>query len=496
MAASADRNLLFGILALQMDFITRDQLVAAMSAWVLAKHRSLGEILVEQAALSARRRDLLEPMVAEHIAHHDGDPQYSLASFSADRSTRERFASIADPDIQASLGHVPSRAADADDRSRASNWTAGDSTSHGLRFRVLRPHAKGGLGVVYVAEDTELHREVALKEMHDHHADEPHSRSRFVLEAEITGGLEHPGIVPVYGLGARADGRPFYAMRFIRGETLKDAIAAFHTADANPRRDPGERTLALQNLLRRFLDVCHAIEYAHSRGVLHRDLKPDKIILGKYGETLVVDWGLAKAVGRGDESGRRPGIDPERTLQPSSASGVAETRPGSTIGTPAFMSPEQAAGRPDLMGPASDVYSLGATLYCLPTGRAPFEGRGLDTVLWDLSTGRVLDLRGHTGLVEGLACSLDGRRLATCSDDRSIKLWDTTTGEELFTLRGHTAGVLCVAFSPDGRRIASGGWDRTVRVWDTSLPASHAPLQRGAEPRVRPAELPADPFAR
>ena len=101
--------------------------------------------------------------------------------------------------------------------------------------------------------------------------------------------------------------------------------------------------------------------------------------------------------------------------------------------------------------------------------------------IWDLSTGRVLDLRGHTGLVEGLACSPDGRRLATGSDDRTVKLWDTTTGEEVFTLRGHTSGVLCVAFSPDGRRIASGGWDRTVRVWDTSPPASHALFRRGAE---------------
>jgi WD40 repeat protein len=117
--------------------------------------------------------------------------------------------------------------------------------------------------------------------------------------------------------------------------------------------------------------------------------------------------------------------------------------------------------------------------------------------IWDLATGRVLhDLRGHTGVVQGLASSPDGRRLATGSEDRTVKLWDTTTGEEVFTLRGHTAGVLCVAFSPDGRRIASGGWDRTVRVWDTGPPTAGALLRREAESHVKVPELPADPFAR
>src|SRR5213076_1728703 len=115
--------------------------------------------------------------------------------------------------------------------------------------------------------------------------------------AEVTGGLEHPGIVPVFGLGTYGDGRPFYAMRFIRGDNLKHAIDAFHQAEG-PKRDPGERTRSLQSLLRRFLDVCNAIAYAHSRGVLHRDLKPGNVMLGPFGETLVVDWGLAKPLGR------------------------------------------------------------------------------------------------------------------------------------------------------------------------------------------------------
>src|SRR5262249_44852945 len=158
--------------------------------------------------------------------------------------------------------------------------------------------------------------------------------SRFLVEAEITGGLEHPGIVPVYGLGHHPDGRPYYAMRFVRGDSLKDAIERFHRGEG-AGHDPGERALGLQKLLRRFLDVSDALEYAHSRGVLHRDLKPGNVMLGRYGETLVVDWGLAKATGRPESSG-------EATLRPASASGSSETIPGQVLGTPQFMSPEQA----------------------------------------------------------------------------------------------------------------------------------------------------------
>ena len=178
---------------------------------------------------------------------------------------------------------------------------------------------------------------MALKQILDSHADDPTSRQRFLLEAEITGGLEHPGIVPVYGLGTYGDGRPYYAMRFIRGDSLKEAIDRFH-ADDGLKSDPGRRSLELHKLLRRFLDVCNAIDYAHSRGVLHRDIKPGNIIVGRHGETLVVDWGLAKATGKSAEPAE------ERTLRPSSASGSAETLPGSAMGTPAYMSPEQARG--------------------------------------------------------------------------------------------------------------------------------------------------------
>src|SRR5262245_12338913 len=252
-------------------------------------------------------------------------------------------------------------------RGRTPSAPVGTGTSDGQRFRILRPHAKGGLGAVFVALDSELNREVALKQILEHHADDPSSRQRFLLEAEVTGGLEHPGIVPVYGMGTYDGGRPFYAMRFIRGDSLKEAIDRFH-ADQALKKDLGRRSLELRKLLRRFTDLCNAIEYAHSRGVLHRDIKPGNVIVGRHGETLVVDWGLAKTTGRADPNSG------ERTLVPSSASGSAETLPGSALGTPAYMSPEQAEGALGRLGPRSDVYSLGATLYCLLTGRPPFDG--------------------------------------------------------------------------------------------------------------------------
>ena len=236
------------------------------------------------------------------------------------------------------------------------------------RFVPLRAHAKGGLGEVFVARDEELGREVALKAIQPEYADDPANRLRFVREAEITGNLEHPGIVPVYGLSRSTDGRPFYAMRFVRGESLETAIARFHAAEgaAGTRL---ERTVAFLQLLGHFKDACHAIDFAHSRGVIHRDLKPSNIMLGAHGETLVVDWGLAKVVTQPPDAhgASEPG--------PSAISLTAsdQTLPGAAVGTPAFMSPEQAAGQVEKIGPASDIYNLGATFYSLLTSRPPFE---------------------------------------------------------------------------------------------------------------------------
>jgi len=381
MSQSVDpsRNLLFGLLALQVGLIDQARLVAAFQAWTLDKSRPVADYLIALGHLDAADRAAVEVLVTHHLKKNGSSALQSLAAIPAGRSTRERLAGMGDPEVEATLGYVgtePGPAQDGEaDSDRTDAYGVGTATSLGQRFRILRPHARGGLGAVFVALDTELHREVALKQIVDSHADDPVSRTRFLLEAEITGGLEHPGIVPVYGLGTDGDGRPYYAMRFIRGGSLKAGIQQFH-ADFELNRNPGRHSLELRKLLRRFTDVCNAIEYAHSRGVLHRDIKPGNVIVGRYGETLVVDWGLAKAIGRAQpvsDSG-------ERTLKPSSASGSAETLAGLALGTPAYMSPEQAEGDLARLGPRSDVYSLGATLYCLLSGQPPFAGDVADVI--------------------------------------------------------------------------------------------------------------------
>ena len=200
-----------------------------------------------------------------------------------------------------------------------------------------------------------------------------------MLEAEITGGLEHPGIVPVYGLGTYDDGRPFYAMRFVRGTPQGgDRVVppgALPVATRAPSNFAsywaGSWTSARRS------------NYAHSRGVLHRDIKPGNIMVGRYGETLVVDWGLAKATGQSEPRSRRARLEAQLRERE-----CRDARPAVALGTPSYMSPEQAEGDVENLGPRSDVYSLGATLYCLLTGQPPLTGRGWRDVR-AVQTGRV-----------------------------------------------------------------------------------------------------------
>ncbi len=415
---SVDQNLLFALLARKMGLIDNASMVGGLNAWSAQKEQSVGRVLVARESLAEVSVLEVENAVTDLLDSCGGDSNLGTVSLHLPSALIETdLEGIADPDVRAALGRLantevasrngglPETAllpADdigatealppsggpvgtiALDDAAAAAPAQGDSApapgtakSAACRYRSLRPLAKGGLGEVFVALDEELGREVALKEIQGRHVHRPESRARFLVEAEVTGGLEHPGIVPVYGLGQYPDGRPYYAMRFIRGRTLKEAIDAYHDNEGR-RRDPGQSALELRALLNRVIDVCNALAYAHTRGILHRDIKPANIVLGGFGETLVVDWGLAKAVDR-PETQTEPGMRPLRPL--SAGTSGTGTMYGSTVGTPHFMSPEQAAGELDKLGPASDVYSIGATLYYTLVGRPPFHDPQITALL-------------------------------------------------------------------------------------------------------------------
>ncbi|MCI0456352.1 MAG: protein kinase, partial [Gemmataceae bacterium] len=240
------------------------------------------------------------------------------------------------------------------------------------RYRLTRLHATGGFGRVWLAWDADLGREVALKDLRPDKAENSTVLARFLREARVTARLQHPGIPPIYELVERlGSDEPFYTMRFVNGRTLADAVRDYHN-----RRQAGQSGRpALVQLLNAFVAVCNTVAYAHSRGVVHRDLKGQNILLGEFGEVIVLDWGLAKVVGQPNEE---PGALPGAT-----GLGVREglTAQGQVLGTPAYMSPEQAEGRLDEVGPHTDVHGLGAILYEILTGQPPFTGADTHEVL-------------------------------------------------------------------------------------------------------------------
>jgi serine/threonine protein kinase len=243
----------------------------------------------------------------------------------------------------------------------------GERRSDEPRYKILGELGRGGMGHVLRAVDNDLRREVALKEIAPSFLSSPEHVTRFLREARITGRLEHPAIIPVYEIGRQKIGDQeswYYTMRLVHGRTLKRALLDFHKKYADAAVE--FRTVEGQRLLDAVIAACHAVAFAHSRGVIHRDLKPDNIMLGDYGETVLLDWGLAKVLGAELAAEDLPGA---RTVE---IVDHGQTEAGAVMGTPQYLAPEQAAGRRDLIDSQTDVYSFGVVLFQVLTGELPF----------------------------------------------------------------------------------------------------------------------------
>jgi tetratricopeptide (TPR) repeat protein len=240
----------------------------------------------------------------------------------------------------------------------------------GARFTVEELHARGGLGQIHKGRDRELDRLVAIKAVRPDKLAEPDLRRRFLREAVITGRLEHPGIVPVYALDRNAPDGPKYVMRFVQGGTLAELITT------SP-----DRSHDLPRFLDIFLSVCQTVAYAHSQGVIHRDLKPKNVMVGNFGEVLVVDWGLAKVIDPSRWGGQIPEGLEENAVRVEGMARREYSDPGtqldsSPLGTYAYMPPEQAKGEANRVDRRADVFGLGAILCEILTGQPPYTGSG------------------------------------------------------------------------------------------------------------------------
>ncbi len=356
-----DSELLLSVFVVQLGYGTPAQVMAAAGEWAARRSEgaTLADVLVQRKLLDADKRRMVEALMGQALSINDGDVARTLQSLSTGLDGLMRSIS------NSMTSDHPTQATPQGDSLEGSE-NVSDEPLGRYDFETGsggQPHelGRGGIGRVVVVHDRFLGRDVAMKELLSEHTTNPNVATtrivaleqRFLREARLTGQLEHPAIVPVFELGRRLNGGLYYTMQRVRGRTLAQLLESARTL--------GKRL----ELVAPYLTTCQAIAYAHSRAVVHRDIKPQNVMVGPFGETYVLDWGLARVKGRSDPRAS------DLRLQPDITGNVLE---GGAIGTPSYMSPEQAGGKIEDIDEKSDVWCLGAVLYELLTGTPPFTG--------------------------------------------------------------------------------------------------------------------------
>lgn len=392
----AEQNLIFAGLGLQLGILSKDKVIRAFTEWLFDKSKPLVDILIQQNALSSEEANSLKVAVQAHIKK-EGDQEKALASLHVVKDLESDLDHLGDNDLHQTLDSAVHQRKEMGLDEQFARSHQLDQSQISQLFQIQEPEVKdrferksfldaGALGEVYLAHDRELNRRVVTKYIKPENADIKHNQALFLLEGEVTGALEHPGIVPVYGLGKDIKGRFFYAMRYIQGKKLSRVISEYH---AILNSNSGKKHEAFIDLLQNFQSACLAIEYAHKKGVLHCDIKPDNIMIGDYGEVFVVDWGLviihgevSRAESRNEDEFKTLDIGEVPPYRPSDAasSGLHWNQGGSRKGiggTPSYIAPEQLRAHNNddvsLLGPPSDIYALGGTLFQILTGKPPHQ---------------------------------------------------------------------------------------------------------------------------
>jgi WD40 repeat protein/serine/threonine protein kinase len=363
-----ENHLILAVLAFESELIDLAQLTEVCQAWTHDKSVPLMELLqqrgwVTNADLVALERQLQaklakSPASADATLNATGGPDFRTVS-NATQDTGPSVPSAAGsdqswntwprnaPELLGTIGELPA-----------------NLSQPSVRYTWVSEVGKGGLGHVWLARDNDLVREVALKEVRADAASSEAVR-RLIKEAQITGQLQHPNIVPVYEV--HRGERPFYTMKLVRGKTLAATIQEHHERKRTGHEDP----ISMPRLMSIFVSICNALGYAHSRGIIHRDLKPQNIVLGDFGEAIVLDWGLARSLEGDSDSVNENAEEPFAPLTFTDDALTDATQTGAALGTPAYMAPEQATGRVDLMDARTDIYGLGAILFEIVTGQPP-----------------------------------------------------------------------------------------------------------------------------